>query len=168
MVCRFRSASGALKAVPLPRRVSQSARRSSWAWTDRTVLPSRAERTPQTILQTAPCGAVSKRAGVHLVDDPHLLGIHLDALDQGPQDLAPGSPGSFLQALRHTPGELVQLAHDRLHRLLLGRTLRSRPGLGLQRLQPLPGTAQPWLELPLLQQALLVGVDQPCHDPLGL
>src|SRR5580693_9163317 len=35
--------------------------------------------TPQTILQTAPDGAVSKRAGVHLVDDPHLFCIHLDA-----------------------------------------------------------------------------------------
>jgi hypothetical protein len=103
--------------------------------------------TPQTILQTAPFGAISKRAGVHLVDDPYLLRIHLDALDQRPQDLALGGPGRLPQALADTPRELVQPAHDRLHRLLLGRPLGSRPGFGLQRLQPLPRAAQPWLEL---------------------
>ena len=36
MVCWFRSRSRALKASPAPSRVSQSARRSSWAWTGRT------------------------------------------------------------------------------------------------------------------------------------
>jgi len=37
--------------------------------------------TPQTILQTAPFGAVNKRAGVHLVDDPYLFGSHFHALN---------------------------------------------------------------------------------------
>src|SRR5262249_53483811 len=99
--------------------------------------------TPQTILQTAPFGAVSKRAGVHLVDDPHLFGIHLHALDQGTQDLALGGPRRLFQALGDAPRELVQLADDRLHRLLLGRSLRGRPRLALHRLQPLPPPPQP-------------------------
>src|SRR5262249_24261880 len=43
--------------------------------------------TPQTILQTALKGAVNKRAGRHLVDDAHLVGVDLDALDQGPDSL---------------------------------------------------------------------------------
>jgi group II intron reverse transcriptase/maturase len=53
-----------------------------------TGLPQGGVIAPPTIWQTAPFGAINKRGEVDPVDDPDLLGVDLDPLDQGADDVS--------------------------------------------------------------------------------
>jgi hypothetical protein len=123
---------------------------------------------PQTILQTAPFGALNKRVGRHLVDDTHLARIDLDPLDQGADDLPLSLPVGLFQFFSDLLRELLHLAENRLHLLFLvgnGKRLRR---FRLEILQALLGAADSRLELATFQQPVLVGVDQPRHATLCL
>jgi hypothetical protein len=63
--------------------------------------PQGAPITPPTIVQNAPVGATFKRAEIDPIYDFHLLGLHLDALNQCPNDLSSGLPIRMIQACHH-------------------------------------------------------------------
>jgi hypothetical protein len=110
---------------------------------------------------------VSKRERVHLVHHSHLLLAHLDPLQQRPDDLPAGRQVGVRQAILDPTGEVVQPAEEfpqvGLRRPLVppGRGVRLQPG------EPFPGGPDPWLELALTQQPILVRVHQPIHPPAG-
>jgi hypothetical protein len=66
--------------------------------------------TPRTMLQKTSAGAPFKRRVCDSVNDPHVLLMDLDSLDQGLNDLAPGVPLGFSQPLRDMLSELLELA----------------------------------------------------------
>jgi RNA-directed DNA polymerase len=76
--------------------------------------------TPQTILPTAPVGAINKRGRGHLVNHPNCLRADFHLLDQGPKDLAARGPVGCGAALLHVLRELLQASQHGLQLLFLG------------------------------------------------
>jgi hypothetical protein len=126
------------------------------------------EGTPQggvitlpTIWQIAPTGAQGKRVGVHAEHDVHRIPVHLDALDQGTNEVTARVPVRRRQAVAHLRGKLLQPPDHQPQLGVEGRFVGQLPCLRLQVGEALPQAPDPRLELAFVDEPLGVAIDQP-------
>src|SRR3954452_1363481 len=111
------------------------------------------------MLKMARSRARLKRARTDLVDDADVLGTDLHLLHYQSKDLDLSLQVGVLQARLHRAGEAAELPQQLVDVPPTAGPLRGRRSLHLKRLHPVPRLAQARLELRLVDQPLLVGVD---------
>lgn len=103
--------------------------------------------------------------GVQLAADPeddrHLPVVDLHALDQRPDELPLGGPIGGRQPILHLRRERLEAINHEAELALEQCRVGECAGLRFQRPDPLPQSADPGRELPLVDQALRITVDQP-------
>src|ERR1051326_6473099 len=127
------------------------------------MLASSGLTTPPTMLQNAPCGAWFKRALVHSEHDIPLSFLYLHALHQCADNITSAGPVHFIQSAFNSRGEVFQPANDQLQLIVQGCFISEFFRLLLKLRHPLSQPCDPRLELPLLDDAFRVRLNEPDH-----
>src|SRR3954469_13494631 len=96
-------------------------------------------------------------------DDVHLLPIELNPLHHQTDQLAALLPVRCSETILHAIGKRFEPADNQRQGAPLCGFVTHRTGLCLPFLDPLPEACKPWFELPPLNQAFGVAVDQSIH-----
>ena len=96
-------------------------------------------------------------------DDVHILRADFDALYQQTDQLTALLPARCGETILHAIGKLLEPPDDERQGAPLGSIVPHGVGLRFPSLDPLPKAGKPRLELPPLNQAFSVAVDQSIH-----
>jgi len=117
------------------------------------------------MLPTAVVGAAVVGIDSSTKHDRHLVWPHRSTFDQSPDDLALFGPVRIGSSLRSLCCKRFAPADQQPKRAMVCRSRLQLPQRCLQARRALPKPQQPWLKLPLVDQAIGVAID-PARHPL--
>jgi hypothetical protein len=96
-------------------------------------------------------GSRRRRSWVHAEDDPHLLLVNLDPLDEQADDLPAAVPVGLCQPIAYACSKHFEVTQEETHLLILAGQVSDLAELLLQVLQPFPRLGDAGLKLLLVE-----------------